>query len=181
MRSSSRNGFGLYYKTNPGLTRDYKNYVAGGSWKCEQSPTGAHFWSVKVGTMTCRFCDEVKGVGFGDSIVVHCSGSVKEGVGIWAFSVRYKGNFKERFGIETGTSKNRVQLISCIAALETLKGSHALIDVYSDSNYLVDHMNNDNEVPVGDKDLWNVLTELVHEKGIRRVSFRKTTSHVEAK
>lgn len=39
-----------------------REYVASGKWKCEKSPSGAHYWIVLHNQMTCRHCDCVKPV-----------------------------------------------------------------------------------------------------------------------
>ena len=38
----------------------YDQYIAGQSWKCEKSPTGAHNWLVVTGKQTCKHCGMVK-------------------------------------------------------------------------------------------------------------------------
>ncbi len=44
---------------------NYDEYVKSGVWKCEKSPTGAHFWTVGPGEhdqtrMHCTYCGKVK-------------------------------------------------------------------------------------------------------------------------
>lgn len=38
------------------MTRAHKDYIASGSWKCPESPTGAHYWAGSDGVLTCRYC-----------------------------------------------------------------------------------------------------------------------------
>jgi len=35
-------------------------YVESGSWKCEKSPTGAHFWIGNFAEMRCKYCENTK-------------------------------------------------------------------------------------------------------------------------
>lgn len=38
----------------------YKDYVKSKSWKCKQSPSGAHYWIVKEWNMKCKYCNSHK-------------------------------------------------------------------------------------------------------------------------
>jgi len=40
----------------------YQNYVAGDSWKCSKSPTGAHHWNIVGNHMKCKHCNEIRNV-----------------------------------------------------------------------------------------------------------------------
>ena len=48
---------------NKGLMVDFRNYIANGLWKCDKSPTGAHYW-IEVerdgcyGLFDCKYCHE---------------------------------------------------------------------------------------------------------------------------
>jgi hypothetical protein len=37
-----------------------KEYLSSGRWKCEKSPSGAHFWIIHIYQMTCKYCGEKK-------------------------------------------------------------------------------------------------------------------------
>jgi hypothetical protein len=45
-----------------------KEYLTSDRWKCDKSPSGAHYWIIHSYEMTCKFCSEIKPVnatGFG--------------------------------------------------------------------------------------------------------------------
>ena len=48
------------------VSRDQKvknaNYLAGDSWKCPKSPTGAHHWIISKKIMECCFCHIQRGI-----------------------------------------------------------------------------------------------------------------------
>jgi hypothetical protein len=31
-------------------------------WKCNKSPSGAHYWIINIDSMTCKFCNDSKPV-----------------------------------------------------------------------------------------------------------------------
>jgi len=35
-------------------------YLASNGWKCEKSPTGAHFWVGDHADMECKYCEATK-------------------------------------------------------------------------------------------------------------------------
>jgi len=50
---------------NEGLMVDFRNYIADGLWKCDKSPTNAHWW-IEVtrngcyGLFSCKYCHETR-------------------------------------------------------------------------------------------------------------------------
>ena len=39
-------------------TAKNKEYIDSGSWKCDKSPGGAHYWIISRDQMTCKHCTE---------------------------------------------------------------------------------------------------------------------------
>jgi len=39
-----------------------KDYLVSDKWKCEHSPSGAHYWLVDGFIMTCKFCNDTRSV-----------------------------------------------------------------------------------------------------------------------
>jgi hypothetical protein len=37
-----------------------REYLSSGRWKCDKSPSGAHYWIIHTYQMTCKYCDERK-------------------------------------------------------------------------------------------------------------------------
>ena len=37
-----------------------KIYYKSGRWKCDKSPSGAHYWLVRTHDMECKYCHEVR-------------------------------------------------------------------------------------------------------------------------
>ena len=35
-----------------------KEYVYSGNWKCDKSPSGAHYWIVSKDHMVCKYCND---------------------------------------------------------------------------------------------------------------------------
>ena len=39
----------------------YQEYLRKESWKCNESPNGAHYWrGTQLGVFTCKYCDVTK-------------------------------------------------------------------------------------------------------------------------
>ena len=58
--------------------RQHQDYIESGCWKCDKSPTGAHYWietpsktKVNSGLFYCKYCLDAKKmpVHFGDALV----------------------------------------------------------------------------------------------------------------
>ena len=39
-----------------------KEFIASGRWKCDKSPSEAHYWIVHSNQMTCKYCNYSKPV-----------------------------------------------------------------------------------------------------------------------
>ena len=68
-----------------------------------------------------------------------CSGN--PGPGGWAAILRYGGAVKEMSGGEAETTNNRMELCGVIAGLKALK-ERCAVELYSDSQYVVNALNN---------------------------------------
>jgi hypothetical protein len=40
----------------------YAEYLKEDSWRCSNSPTGAHYWLIDKGQMVCKYCSEARPV-----------------------------------------------------------------------------------------------------------------------
>ena len=117
-----------------------------------------------------------------------CSGNqFNKNTGGWGAVLIYKEYTKSIFGGERDTTNQRMEITACIKALESLKEDNIDVDVYSDSAYLVNCMNekwyenwikndwrNSKKKSVENQDLWMRLIELI---GTYKVSFHKVNSH----
>jgi len=117
-----------------------------------------------------------------------CSGNqFKSNSGGWGAVLQYNGTTKEIYGGEHNTTNQRMEITSCIKALEQMKTASIPIAIYSDSAYLVNCMNqqwykkwqmngwkNVKKKPVENRDLWERLIELI---ATYDVSFEKVAGH----
>lgn len=131
-----------------------------------------------------------------DTIKIYCDGACRgngktENVGGWGAVLIYKGHQKEIKGSEINTTNNRMELLGCIKALEELKLFHIPIEIYTDSAYLCNCMNdkwyigwrrkgwlNSQKKPVENRDLWERLLE--HLEGPlanTELKFNKVAGH----
>jgi len=101
-----------------------------------------------------------------------CSGNhTRENFGGFGAILEYKSNTKEIFGGEINTTNNRMEMMALLSALKALKQTDMIVNVFSDSAYLVEclnkrwyinWMNNDwtrgpSKEPVKNVDLWKEL------------------------
>ncbi len=117
-----------------------------------------------------------------------CSGNqYNNNIGGWGSILKYKDNIKHIYGGERNTSNQRMELTACIKAVESIKVSNIDIEVYSDSAYLVNCMNekwhekweksnwrNSKRKPVENQDLWVKLLSLIRKYNM---SFHKVDGH----
>jgi hypothetical protein len=47
-------------RTGATNTSDNKEYFSSDRWKCQKSPSGAHFWIIIAYEMTCKYCKNNK-------------------------------------------------------------------------------------------------------------------------
>lgn len=101
--------------------------------------------------------------------------------------MRHQGRVKEIYGGELNTTNQRMELTACIKALELIKTPGHVIEVYTDSAYLVNCIQkkwyltwqkngwkNANRQPVENRDLWERLLDLLSKY---KVLFHKVAGH----
>ncbi|MBM3173804.1 MAG: ribonuclease HI [Chloroflexi bacterium] len=127
-----------------------------------------------------------------DKIIIYCDGACsgnqfRGNRGGWGAVLKYKDTAKEIWGGEDNTTNQRMELTACIKALEQLKEPDIEIEIYSDSAYLVNCINqkwyekwqkngwkNYKKQPVENKDLWLKLFPLLNQY---TVTFFKVEGH----
>jgi len=100
-----------------------------------------------------------------------CSGN--PGPGGWACILIYNGIEKELCGFEPDTTNNRMELLAVIKGLEALKTAKHKTEIYSDSSYIINAINQNwienwqknnwktaDKKDVKNRDLWEKLIEL---------------------
>lgn len=127
-----------------------------------------------------------------EKIQIYCDGACSgnqfdKNSGGWGAILKYKNDVKKVYGVERNTSNQRMELTACIKALEAIKENSINIEVYSDSAYLINCMNekwyerwrennwrNSKNKPVENQDLWARLITLIRKYN---VSFHKVDGH----
>lgn len=115
-----------------------------------------------------------------------CSGN--PGTGGYCAILMYNGAEKIVSGSQLETTNNRMELLAVIKGLEALKET-CEVDIYSDSQYVVDAFNKDwitswkekcwktsNKSPVKNVDLWEQLLTLLK---VHKVNFIKVKGHAD--
>lgn len=115
-----------------------------------------------------------------------CSGN--PGVGAWAAILRFGEVEKEMVRAHAHTTNNRMELSAVIEALRALNRP-CLVDIYSDSAYVVNAINqnwlvnwkkknwlNAAKQPVSNQDLWLALDEQLSRHEVR---FHKVQGHAD--
>lgn len=118
-------------------------------------------------------------------IIIYCDGACSgnqfsKNVGGWGAVLKYKESIKEIYGGERNTSNQRMELTACIKALEQMKRTDIPIEIYSDSAYLVNCINEgwyqrwilnnwktSAKKPVENRDLWERLIELLQKYKVK--------------
>lgn len=126
------------------------------------------------------------------SAIIYCDGACsgnqfKNNKGGWGAVLKYAGSTKEIYGGQRNTTNQRMELTACIKALEEIKEKNTVIEIYSDSAYLINCMHqqwyerwqkngwlNYRKKPVENKDLWVKLLDLASK---RAVTFYKVSGH----
>ncbi len=116
-----------------------------------------------------------------NTIIIYCDGACSgnqfsSNKGGWGVVLNYNDKVKELYGGEVNTSNQRMELAACIKALEEIKKNDIPIEIYTDSAYLVNCINeewyvnwerngwkNAKKKPVENKDLWQRLLELLRK------------------
>ena len=127
-----------------------------------------------------------------EKVIIYCDGACsgnqfKGNKGGWGALLVAGDVVKEIRGGERNTSNQRMELLACIEALRKLNRDGLDVEVYSDSAYLVNCMNqkwyerwqingwkNARKQPVENKDLWLKLLDLLRK---RKVTFHKVKGH----
>ncbi len=128
-----------------------------------------------------------------DKVIIYtdgaCSGNQnKENKGGYGAVMIYKNHRKEIYGGEVNTTNNRMELKGCIEALKTLKRKDIAVEVYTDSAYICNCINqkwyvkwrkngwkNSTNKPVENKDLWEKLLYLI--ESLENITFIKVKGH----
>jgi ribonuclease HI len=125
-----------------------------------------------------------------EKIVIFCDGScsgnqLSKNRGGWGAILRYGSKEKEISGGEANTTNQRMELTACIKALEQIKVADIDIEIYSDSAYIVNCMQQKwyvkwrqngwktaHKEPVVNKDLWVKLLNLVEKYGVKFIKVK---------
>ena len=109
-----------------------------------------------------------------EKIVIYTDGGCRgnPGIGGWGVWLRYKDHDKKLKGYELNTTNNKMELTASIRALESIKSSDINVDLYTDSKYVIQGINDwiegwkakswktANKKPVKNKELWKELDNL---------------------
>jgi ribonuclease HI len=109
-----------------------------------------------------------------NKIVIYTDGGCRgnPGIGGWGVWLRYGNNDKKLNGNEKNTTNNRMELTAAIKALEAIKSKNIDIDLYTDSKYVMNGINEwikgwkakgwktSAKKPVKNVDLWQQLDTL---------------------
>ncbi|WP_368857068.1 ribonuclease HI [Neobacillus paridis] len=123
---------------------------------------------------------------------MYCDGGCRgnqntENIGGWGVVFKYKDKVKEMYGGEKNTTNNIMELTAAIKALEAIKTTNIPIQMYIDSAYVINGMNEwihgwiknnwkkSNKKPVENKELWIKLNDLRNKQS--SVEFIKVKGH----
>ena len=109
-----------------------------------------------------------------EKIVIYTDGGCRgnPGIGGWGVWLRYKDHDKKLKGSELNTTNNKMELTASIRALQALKSNDITVDLYTDSKYVIQGINEwidawkakdwktTNKKPVKNVDLWKQLDTL---------------------
>ena len=108
------------------------------------------------------------------NIIIHTDGACKgnPGPGGWGVILMSGQHRKELFGGEEHTTNNRMELLAAIKGLEALKGTGHNVELWTDSNYVVQGCNTwlkgwkaknwrGSAGPVKNVDLWQRMDALL--------------------
>lgn len=129
-----------------------------------------------------------------DRIEIYCDGGCRgnqhdENIGGWGVVLRYRDNVKEFYGNAINTTNNRMELISCIEALEAINNKTIPTIVTMDSQYVVKGINEwiygwlkknwktASGKHVENRDLWEELLDL--KKQFRDIEFVQCRGHAD--
>ena len=109
-----------------------------------------------------------------EKIVIYTDGGCRgnPGIGGWGVWLHYKDHDKKLKGSELNTTNNKMEHTASIKALQTLKSNDITVDLYTDSKYVIQGINEwidawkvknwktANKKPVKNVDLWKQLDAL---------------------
>jgi ribonuclease HI len=109
-----------------------------------------------------------------EKIVIYTDGGCRgnPGIGGWGVWLRYKDHDKKLKGSELNTTNNKMELTASIRALQALKSNDITVDLYTDSKYVIQGINEwidawkakdwktTNKKPVKNVYLWKKLDTL---------------------
>ena len=109
-----------------------------------------------------------------EKIVIYTDGGCRgnPGIGGWGVWLCYKDHDKKLKGSELNTTNNKMELTASIRALQALKSNDITVDLYTDSKYVIQGINEwidawkakdwktTNKKPVKNVDLWKQLDTL---------------------
>lgn len=118
-----------------------------------------------------------------------CSGNQSdENFGGWGAVLEFAGRSKELYGGETNTTNNRMEMTALLEAFRAIKKEKQVIEVYSDSSYLMDCFRKKwyrnwlkngwrtaAKKPVENQDLWEALLPYVDQ---HEIEFFRVKGHV---
>ncbi|MBL4951048.1 ribonuclease HI [Neobacillus sp. YIM B02564] len=127
-----------------------------------------------------------------EKVIIYCDGGCRgnqntENIGGWGVVFKYKDKVKEMYGGEKNTTNNIMELTAAIKALEAIKTTNIPIQMYIDSAYVINGMNEwihgwiknnwkkSNKKPVENKELWIKLNDLRNKQS--SVEFIKVKGH----
>ena len=78
-----------------------------------------------------------------EKIVIYTDGGCRgnPGIGGWGVWLRYKDHDKKLKGSELNTTNNKMELTASIRALQALKSNDITVDLYTDSKYVIQGIN----------------------------------------
>jgi len=78
-----------------------------------------------------------------EKIVIYTDGGCRgnPGIGGWGVWLCYKDHDKKLKGSELNTTNNKMELTASIRALQTLKSNDITVDLYTDSKYVIQGIN----------------------------------------
>jgi len=78
-----------------------------------------------------------------EKIIIYTDGGCRgnPGIGGWGVWLRYGDHVKKLHGSEKETTNNRMELMAAIKALEAIKSSSIDIDLFTDSKYVMNGIN----------------------------------------
>lgn len=120
-----------------------------------------------------------------------CSGNQSAtNTGGWGAVLEYKGTLRELYGGVANTTNNRMELTALIEGLRALKSQDILLEIFSDSAYVINCFQqgwhrkwlingwlNSKKEPVENRDLWEDLISLIDV--FKEISFYSVKGHLD--